>query len=179
MDRQLVIRPLIALAALLLWGVQTRHVRAVAPADAAGPFLTRADAESSLPPGLSLPDDRGALTHIVRIVAADIDDDGDLDVIENDGSLELTVWENDGAGHLTKKRPVQSHGWQVDTPAPSWDGRGTSMMLWVQNDAPSLRVDLTVGGAPQESTRSLDTPAERPELALGRSCPSRAPPALT
>ena len=37
-------------------------------------------------------------------VANDIDADGDLDVVANDGSLELLVWINDGTGRLTRRQ---------------------------------------------------------------------------
>ena len=34
------------------------------------------------------------------MIAEDIDADGDLDVVANDGSLDLIVWTNDGSGRL-------------------------------------------------------------------------------
>src|SRR5215471_991338 len=98
-------RSSIILTALLLCGAWLTLVRAVEHDTSTGvELLMPSDAGSALPPGLSLPENPQAPGHVVRVVAADIDDDGDLDVIENDGSLQLTVWENDGAGHLTKMR---------------------------------------------------------------------------
>jgi hypothetical protein len=40
---------------------------------------------------------------VVSMVANDIDADGDLDVVANDGSLDLIVWINDGTGRLSRQ----------------------------------------------------------------------------
>ena len=58
-----------------------------------------------LPDGLAAPahDDGGSLT---SIVVADIDRDGDADVVATDGALHLFVWINDGRGHLTRQTPA-------------------------------------------------------------------------
>jgi hypothetical protein len=40
---------------------------------------------------------------VVSMVADDIDADGDLDVVANDGSLDLVVWINDGTGRLSRQ----------------------------------------------------------------------------
>jgi hypothetical protein len=58
-----------------------------------------------------------------RVVAADIDRDGDIDIIATTGRR-LTVWVNDGAGHLTSQRP--SSGPAIDARAPSTTFRGSS-----------------------------------------------------
>jgi hypothetical protein len=47
-------------------------------------------------------------TKVVAAALADIDADGDLDVIASDGSLDLLVWSNDGSGHFTRKYPVDA-----------------------------------------------------------------------
>lgn len=49
--------------------------------------------------------------HLVAVVASDIDADGDLDLIASDGSLDLLVWINDGAGHLTRRYAQRPRGW--------------------------------------------------------------------
>ena len=56
-----------------------------------------------------------------RFVAVDIDRDGDLDVISATGGR-LTVWINDGQGHLTSQRP--SNGPAIDIHAPGTTFRG-------------------------------------------------------
>src|ERR1700736_2337790 len=45
---------------------------------------------------------------LVSMVTNDIDADGDLDVVANDGSLDLIVWINDGTGHLTRRKTRQA-----------------------------------------------------------------------
>ncbi len=42
---------------------------------------------------------------VVTAVWLDVDADGDLDVVGVDGALALLVWENEGHGRLTLKRP--------------------------------------------------------------------------
>jgi hypothetical protein len=43
---------------------------------------------------------------VVAAALADIDADGDLDVVAFDGSLDLLVWSNDGTGHFTRRYPT-------------------------------------------------------------------------
>ena len=45
---------------------------------------------------------------LVSMIAGDIDNDGDLDVVANDGSLNLVVWINDGTGRLSRQSDRQS-----------------------------------------------------------------------
>ncbi len=45
-------------------------------------------------------------TRVVAAALADIDADGDLDVVAFDGSLDLLVWSNDGTGHFTRRYPT-------------------------------------------------------------------------
>jgi hypothetical protein len=47
-------------------------------------------------------------TKVVAAALADIDADGDLDLIASDGTLDLLVWSNDGSGHFTRKYPVHA-----------------------------------------------------------------------
>jgi hypothetical protein len=44
----------------------------------------------------------------LAMVAVDLDADGDLDIIGVDASLTLLVWENDGSGGLTLKKPSEA-----------------------------------------------------------------------
>src|SRR5215831_1506242 len=59
---------------------------------------------------------------LVSIVAADIDADGDLDVVASDTALQLHVWVNDGAGHFTRQEPRTTTAWRPLPPAPALDG---------------------------------------------------------
>ena len=58
---------------------------------------------------------------IVSAVAADIDDDGDLDVVANTGSVDLLVWINDGTGRLESAQPKPSKGRRSEPPEPTFD----------------------------------------------------------
>src|SRR5215831_1745840 len=75
---------------------------------------------------------------LVSIVTADIDADGDLDVVASDSALQLHVWVNDGAGHFTLRIPARSSGWQPTPPAPSFDDRSTPAASFTQINPPTL-----------------------------------------
>jgi len=108
-------------------------------------------------------------SRFVSIVAADIDGDGDLDVVASDSSLQLHVWVNDGSGHFTMRRPRKSQAWRAD-PSPSVDvGSGRSESS-TRTDPPSPRL---VG----RSISDLFTPSSRPSRDSGRAlrAPDRSP----
>lgn len=92
-----------------------------------------------VPPSVeSLP---GNTTRFVAIIAADIDADGDLDVIAADRALNLYVWVNDGAGHLTLQTPAHEDRWQTLPPAPLVERRSASSPSFTQANPPSDRRD--------------------------------------
>jgi len=117
---------------------------------------------------------------IVSIVAADIDDDGDLDVVASDSSLQLHVWVNDGAGHFTLQHPARSTGWQPMPPAPSVQDRQNATASFTQINPPTLGPDrqpvvrALSAATPARISTSLDLPAGN---RLTRT--PRAPPATT
>jgi hypothetical protein len=117
-------------------------------------------------------------SRLVTVVTADIDADGDLDVIASDSALQLHVWVNDGAGHFTRRDPVRSTAWRPLPPAPSVDGQPIHLESFTQPAPPSLGTDA--GPAPW----SLH--ASAPSCAIADRLPStdsrstrtpRAPPA--
>jgi len=55
---------------------------------------------------------------LVSMVIHDVDADGDLDVVANDGSLDLIVWINDGTGHLTRRTTRPANDVQSDASGP-------------------------------------------------------------
>lgn len=111
---------LLALLVAVTAGRWLRYDTAVWTPAAAAHTLT-IDTESligSLPAQLARQVEPGL--HLVALVSADIDADGDLDVIASDGSLDLLVWINDGAGHLTRRYAQRPRGWSgVDSSAES------------------------------------------------------------
>src|SRR5438445_193704 len=70
----------------------------------------------TLPPGFAAAVDAATAKLFVRVVAYDIDNDGDLDIVANDGTLELLVWENDGTGHFARKPSGHLAGLEAPPP---------------------------------------------------------------
>jgi hypothetical protein len=141
---------------------------------------SRADHDVVLPPGFAATVDRATSDQFVRVVADDVDRDGDIDVVASLDSLDLIVWQNDGAGHFTRL-PSSSHtALQTSPPAPSVDGDPLASNEWIQNGQ-QRGVDL-------ESLRARR--ADEPESAFSPTlCPTtvrygprvrspRAPPIL-
>jgi len=108
----------------------------------------------------------------VAVVAADIDADGDIDVVATDGSLNLLVWINDGTGRFTRKRPapIQRH---ADAPGPSADNRAPFSNEYTSSNPPSVDANLrSVNIVPR-------LVIARPELTSDRgrdwACTTRSP----
>lgn len=57
-------------------------------------------------------------SRLVSMIAEDIDADGDLDVVANDGSLDLIVWTNDGSGRLSRQPGRDTPGLRSEPEAP-------------------------------------------------------------
>jgi hypothetical protein len=133
---------------------------------------------ADLPPGLTIPRDDPSIQDALRVVASDIDDDGDLDLVANEGSLEIAVWENDGAGHLTRKQPVQHDaGWSPRRPGPEWDPGTGSALTGVQSDPSTVGSGTTAESASLAATRKRSEELRRPATPfLDDSRSPRAPP---
>jgi hypothetical protein len=112
------------------------------------PSASRSLTELPLPASLAAPSpdaappdavqtDLGNPPAFVSVVAADIDADGDLDVVAASASLELFVWTNDGSGHLTRQAPTRSAGWRSAPRPPDVGTDSPISTVFVQNDAPS------------------------------------------
>jgi hypothetical protein len=118
---------------------------------------------------------------LTRVVAADIDRDGDIDVL---GATDrgLVVWENDGTGRLTSRplKPTVS-GPLWDRPSDSWDKRPPADQSTIQNDAPAPRANSARAHAPpaDRSLHTVPTSSVPPsDFTLGTSVP-RAPPSAS
>jgi hypothetical protein len=115
---------------------------------------------------------------LVSIVAADIDSDGDLDVVASDTELELHVWINDGSGHFTRRDPMRPGTWQELPPLPGLDTHSTRSNAFTTPSSPSF----VTGSRPlfwtlSASPTSLRRLAHRlPQIDRGSRTP-RAPPA--
>jgi hypothetical protein len=133
--------------------------------------------DTPLPAGFAATVDRATSDRFVRVVAGDVDRDGDIDVVASLGSLDLIVWTNDGAGHFTRLASSSHTALQNQPLAPTVDGDSLASNEWIQNDLPRAEV---------ESLRAcvIDDPTS-PFTALvrlatgqngGRVRSSRAPP---
>ena len=126
----------VALAAAVLALLPGAHASRNGSASRVGMTSPVRPAAAGIGPGLVLPSADAGLP-LVAVVAADIDADGDLDLIGGGVGLDLFVWINDGAGHLTRQQPHHSSGWRTAAPGPTLDDHGTT----------SLTASLGAGGA--------------------------------
>ena len=157
------------------------------------PVLSPAPAPSAALPGSPMPDparvalpagfaaavDLATSSQFVRVVADDIDRDGDIDVVASDGTLNLLVWENDGAGHFSR-RPSSTHEELTATPpAPMADGDGVPSNRWVQHEQRRALRPVTTAARVDEGPEGplTDTIRASAECRASRLRPSRAPPA--
>jgi hypothetical protein len=112
-----------------------------------------------------------------QMVAADIDRDGDVDVIAA-GDHDVVVWLNDGAGHLTTQKPSRQSGIDEQSPGDRVRSRQRRAADWVPNAAPPLvvRSELSTQCPSRRSAarRIVDALAAQQ---LAASHAPRAPPA--
>jgi hypothetical protein len=117
---------------------------------------------------------------LTAIVAADIDADGDLDLVASDSALELHVWVNDGAGHFTRRDPIQSTSWHPLPAAPTVDGRAVSIESFTQSNPPSVSADWRlIAWSLDASAFSLTRLAAAPSTDHRSTRVARAPPLST
>src|SRR5215470_9835758 len=134
-----------------------------------------------LPQGFTLPSADANLS-ISSLITADLDADGDLDIVAADrsnGGIGIVVWVNDGAGRLTRKAPAPKGNLASEPAAPSIDERQATVMASVQPDGAAIATIavnswLTLPARPYDLLRSLV-----PESATRGTLRSRSPPALS
>ena len=121
---------------------------------------------------------QSAVPAMVSIVTADIDGDGDLDVVASDSELQLYVWLNDGSGHFVRQRPSHASAWRTEPPGPTVQDRPGTAQVFAQNDRPSGRCEH-IGGrhAPIALDRAIAMPGAATPAAAGYGSSPRAPPA--
>jgi hypothetical protein len=101
--------------------------------------LLAASLPSVLSPPAMIPGSR-----LVSMIAEDIDADGDLDVVANDGSLDLIVWTNDGSGRLSRRHGSGRDGIRSEPAAPALAGDVAQSDTAVPSAFGSLAVDARV-----------------------------------
>jgi hypothetical protein len=165
-------------AVLLYGGLTPRNSTAVRQAPAASAVNPDPVRGAALPAGFAASVDRATSARFVRVIADDVDQDGDLDVVASVGSLDLMVWQNDGAGHFTRLPSSHRRAFQTQPPAPAVDSDSIVSSEWIQNDdrdavfAAPLRP--IVDQAPRSALISPIDPVAPQSGPRARS--SRAPP---
>jgi hypothetical protein len=108
-----------------------------------------------------------------RVIAADIDRDGDLDILAaTDRGFE--IWLNDGAGRLTSQSAKHKAAVEGQTPADTWRDDEARDEETVQNELPSPRAVTEHAHAPPLPVRQL-APASSVALHSDCSRGTRAP----
>lgn len=121
----------------------------------------------SVPPGWQL----------LSVIADDIDADGDLDLVANDGSLDLIVWINDGTGHLSRQhggkpsRSPQKMSGPTFSDQPPGSQAVAHTAFFVLHEDSSFGSDVTIG-----SRRPFGGPTDPSMTLLVSARSPRAPP---
>ena len=135
-------------------------------------------AAGQLPRGFTLPATDVNLT-VSSLVTADLDADGDLDIIAADrsnGNLGIVVWVNDGAGRLTRKAPARSTGLAGEPASPTLEGHEGTTAASMQPNGP---VAETIAADPRLTlpVQSYEQrPAANPASTASSALRSRSPP---
>ncbi len=104
---------------------------------------------------------------LISVVVADIDRDGDADVIATDAALHLFVWLNDGTGRFTQQQPASGGERSADGDRPGV-GPGlpiadpsapTDPLTMAPRDAASVAVPRRASGL---ARCAVDVPGDAP-----------------
>ena len=135
------------------------------------------DRDIALPAGFAATVDRATSDQFVRVVADDVDRDGDLDVVASLGSLDLLVWKNDGAGHFTRLASSAHHR-AADPAAGAHRGRRLARVERMDPER-RLRTALTSHRCARRHRRSASPVTRaRPPSRPARTAVASVPPAL-
>ena len=112
------------------------------------------------------------------VLAADVDRDGDLDVLAST-DRSVTVWVNDGAGHLTAHRLPHRPSMTTREPDDTWQGARDRVEPTIPGDGPlSTSFVVRAHAPPRSDARSLAVVPIPPSPASHvRPSAPRAPPA--
>jgi hypothetical protein len=166
----------LVLAAAAIAAAASVHVPGAHPADSLA-LLAPAHPPADLPPAL-----RVSLSHeqitLVSAIAADIDSDGDLDIVGSDDHLSLVVFVNDGQGHLSRRSSRQPRSLESEPDGPSVTDRDNGGVASVQSDPPTIAPDVAPG---VDVVPAAGVGLERPDMAVAADLVPgvpRAPPAI-
>ncbi len=169
---------LLALAATLVG-----HVRLPQAARAMSrmSFRELQPAGDQLPAGFVLPSSDADL-RISSLIAADLDADGDLDIVAAGtvtNPVGIVVWVNDGGGRLTRKSPEQSRSLAAELPSPAVDRQRTTAVASVLPDSPAVPPSSANGWM---MVRETQWRAQRPADVISATFSTlrtRSPPVLS
>ena len=130
---------------------------------------------SELPPALQASLSRQGVTLVVAL-AADIDADGDLDIVGSDDRFGVIVLVNDGEGHFSSRRAKRG-SWGAEPPDPVVHERGAAPIVSVQNERPPVARGLAITFAIAAPLTTVAAAVRRaPVPAVAITCTPRAPP---
>ena len=114
---------------------------------------------------------------LVSAVAADFDDDGDLDVVATNGALDLLVFVNDGTGRYTRRQPAPVRDEHSQAPTPGVESREPFTDAYISAAPPAVDADVRAAAFNPSPSLALAGPASDPpiERAASRRRP-RGPP---
>ena len=112
------------------------------------------------------------------VVAADVDQDGDLDVVATT-DRSVTVWLNDGAGHLRAHRLPHRPAMTTSGPGNTWQGSDDRVDPTIQTSGAHITSSVVRSHAPpQLDARALaGASLPLPIVSHSRRSAPRAPPA--
>lgn len=144
-------------------------VAAAVPASAATPELPSGVRQSLLESG----------NVVVSAIAADIDADGDIDVVATDGSLDLLIFVNDGKGQFTRRRPAPRREAHTSAPAPDVERHEPFTDVYRPTAPPPLDADVRAVSFDPSPSSAVARLAADPAIdrAISRRRP-RGPPSV-
>lgn len=167
--------PFVALIGAL-WAPIQHHATGPSTAVSSRPTFDSALLVAALPSALSPPAVQPG-SRLVSMVAADIDADGDLDVVANDGSLDLIVWTNDGSGRLSRQQSRGGARLRSEPPAPGLAAQPAVLHTIAPPPSTPLRINpRTFEVTPALSPLWSDRSAGALLLALVSTRTPRGPP---
>ena len=117
-------------------------------------------------------------THVLRAIATDIDQDGDLDVLVSTTDAPVVVWINDGTNHFTRRRLAPSTTRLNAGPSPRLRTRGRALPSEITRSHWSYALSAAVCVIFGSGAEAVVHSGTAPPATFGRfaSGPSRAPP---
>jgi hypothetical protein len=144
----------------------------------AASFSTRS-AAGQLPAGFILPPSDAQLP-VASLIAADLDADGDLDIVaanNADGLVGIVVWVNDGTGQLTREAPRRDRNFGSDPAPPSLARHDGGSTVSVQPHGPAIQATVCSGWLTLPAARCLPLDAIAADSVIAGALRSRSPPA--